>query len=134
MNTLKAPSLQSLLDSDRGSNDSLLAESLQLDLDEVYNLTEFHRLARIVYTMLLFSQQLDDAEYSIPHVDMMPSLESILSELDTDSDIISDVSVRITPTPSLDDRPKTGTMLRHVLLQGVTSQITSASVRKQLNR
>ncbi|XP_055322181.1 vacuolar protein sorting-associated protein 8 homolog [Sitodiplosis mosellana] len=106
MNTLKAPSLQSLLDSDRGSNDSLLAESLQLDLDE-----------------------LDDAEYSIPHVDMMPSLESILSELDTDSDIISDVSVRITPTPSIDDRPKTGTMLRHVLLQGVTSQITSASER-----
>lgn len=76
-----------------------------------------------------FFLKLDDAEYSIPHVDMMPSLESILSELDTDSDIISDVSVRITPTPSIDDRPKTGTMLRHVLLQGVTSQITSASVR-----
>lgn len=72
--------------------------------------------------------QLDDAEYSIPHVDMMPSLESILSELDTDSDIISDVSARITPTPSIDDRPKSGTMLRHVILQGVTSQITSASV------
>lgn len=35
MNSLKAPSLQSLLESDRGSNDSLLAESLQLDLDEV---------------------------------------------------------------------------------------------------
>lgn len=35
MNTLKAPSLQSLLESDRGSNDSLLAESLQLDFDEV---------------------------------------------------------------------------------------------------
>lgn len=79
--------------------------------------------------LLFFFYQLDDAEYSIPHVDMMPSLESILSELDTDSDIISDVSVRITPTPSIDDRPKTGTMLRHVLLQGVTSQITSASVR-----
>lgn len=65
---------------------------------------------------------------------MMPSLESILSELDTDSDIISDVSVRITPTPSIDDRPKTGTMLRHVLLQGVTSQITSASVSIQLGK
>lgn len=37
MNSLKAPSLQSLLDSDRGSNDSLLAESLQLDIDEVSN-------------------------------------------------------------------------------------------------
>lgn len=35
MNSLKAPSLQSLLESDRGSNDSLLAESLQLDIDEV---------------------------------------------------------------------------------------------------
>lgn len=38
MNTLKAPSLQSLLESDRGSNDSLLAESLQslqLDIEEV---------------------------------------------------------------------------------------------------
>lgn len=59
---------------------------------------------------------------------MMPSLESILSELDTDSDVISDVSVRITPTPSVDDRPKTGTMLRHCLLQGVTSQLASAAV------
>lgn len=37
MNTLRAPSLTSLLESDRGSNDSLLAESLQLDLDEVFN-------------------------------------------------------------------------------------------------
>lgn len=35
MNSLRAPSLQSLLESDRGSNDSLLAESLQLDIDEV---------------------------------------------------------------------------------------------------
>lgn len=61
---------------------------------------------------------------------MMPSLESILNELDGDSDVISDVSVRITPTPSIDERPKTGTMLRHVLLQGVTSQIASAAVSK----
>lgn len=36
MNNLKAPSLQSLLESDRGSTDSLLAESLQLDFDEVF--------------------------------------------------------------------------------------------------
>lgn len=36
MNNLKAPSLHSLLDSDHGSsNDSLLAESLQLDIEEV---------------------------------------------------------------------------------------------------
>lgn len=32
---LRAPSLQSLLESDRGSNDSLLTESLQLDINEV---------------------------------------------------------------------------------------------------
>lgn len=64
---------------------------------------------------------------------MMPSLESILNELDGDSDIISDVSVRITPTPSIDERPKTGTMLRHVLLQGVTSQLASASVCMKQN-
>lgn len=38
MNSLQAPSLQSLMDSDRGSNDSLLAESLQLDLDEVFEI------------------------------------------------------------------------------------------------
>lgn len=36
MNNLKAPSLHSLLESDHGSsNDSLLAESLQLDIEEV---------------------------------------------------------------------------------------------------
>lgn len=35
MNELKAPSLQSLLESDRGSTDSLLAESLQLDFEDV---------------------------------------------------------------------------------------------------
>ena len=35
MNELKAPSLQSLLESDRGSTDSLLAESLQLDIEDV---------------------------------------------------------------------------------------------------
>lgn len=36
-NNLKVPSLQSLVESDRGSNDSLLAESLQLDIEEVNN-------------------------------------------------------------------------------------------------
>lgn len=72
--------------------------------------------------------QLDDNEYSIPHVDMMPSLESVLSELDADSDIISDMGDRFTPTPSIDDRPKSGTMLRQIILQGVTAQMASASV------
>lgn len=36
MNALKVPSLQSLIESDRGSDDSLLADSLQLDIEEVY--------------------------------------------------------------------------------------------------
>lgn len=44
MNSLKAPSVQSLMDSDRGSNDSLLAESLQLDLDEVKSLKIWNNL------------------------------------------------------------------------------------------
>lgn len=72
--------------------------------------------------------QLDDNEYSIPRVDMMPSLESVLSELDADSDVISDMGDRFTPTPSIDDRPRSGTMLRHIILQGVTAQMASASV------
>lgn len=42
MNTLKAPSLHSLIDSDHGSsNDSLLAESLQLDIEEVERTLSF---------------------------------------------------------------------------------------------
>lgn len=40
MDNLKAPSLQSLLESDRGSNDSLLAESLTLDIEEVKAITK----------------------------------------------------------------------------------------------
>lgn len=36
MDSLKAPSLPSLLDSDRGSCDSLL-ESSQFDIEEVFN-------------------------------------------------------------------------------------------------
>lgn len=65
---------------------------------------------------------------------MMPSLESVLSELDADSDIISETGDRFTPTLSIDDRPKSGTMLRQVILQGVSAQIASASVITDLNR
>lgn len=64
---------------------------------------------------------------------MMPSLESVLSELDTDSDIISDPGVIGTPTPSLDyERQKSGTMLRHIVLQGISAQIASAAVSVNL--
>lgn len=47
MNTLKAPSLQSLLESDHGSNDSLLAESLQLDIEEVERVRKQSRYVKI---------------------------------------------------------------------------------------
>ncbi|XP_058066857.1 vacuolar protein sorting-associated protein 8 homolog [Anopheles bellator] len=125
MNSLKAPSLHSLLDSDHGSNDSLLTESLQLDIEE-----------------------LDDEEYSIPAVDTLPTLESVLSEIDSDLDSVSALGVvsrhatngglqssiaddsygggTTTPTPSLDDHLKLESILRHVVLQGVTAQLTSA--------
>ncbi|XP_040174300.1 vacuolar protein sorting-associated protein 8 homolog [Anopheles arabiensis] len=125
MNTLKAPSLHSLLDSDHGSNDSLLAESLQLDIEE-----------------------LDDEEYAIPAVDTLPTLESVLSEIDSDLDSVSALGVRqsngngtgtqtsiadddlirggTTPTPSLEEQLKLESILRHVVLHGVTAQLTSA--------
>lgn len=69
-------------------------------------------------------------EYAIPVVDMMPSLESVLNELDGDLDFISTTgSISApTPTPSLDDQKKSGTILRHVILQGITPQIASAAV------
>ncbi|XP_055608926.1 vacuolar protein sorting-associated protein 8 homolog [Uranotaenia lowii] len=128
MNNLKAPSLHSLLDSDHGSsNDSLLAESLQLDIDE-----------------------LDDEEYSIPAVSELPTLESVLSEIDSDLDSASALGrfatervgsstssyanngrggdLGSTPTPSImgDDYVKLESILRHVVLQGVTAQLSSA--------
>ncbi|XP_055626789.1 vacuolar protein sorting-associated protein 8 homolog [Toxorhynchites rutilus septentrionalis] len=125
MNNLKAPSLHSLLDSDHGSNDSLLAESLQLDIEE-----------------------LDDEEYSIPAIDHLPTLESVLSEIDSDLDSASALGrcavengstasgmtngrgteMGSTPTPSVagSDFMRLESILRHVVLQGVTAQVTSA--------
>lgn len=61
----------------------------------------------------------------------MPTLESVLSELDGgDSDIISESGflASATPTPSMDELPRMGTILRHIVLQGVTSQVSSAAV------
>ncbi|XP_055528729.1 vacuolar protein sorting-associated protein 8 homolog [Wyeomyia smithii] len=127
MNNLKAPSLHSLIDSDHGSsNDSLLAESLQLDIEE-----------------------LDDEEYALPAVDQLPTLESVLSEIDSDLDSASALGrcavdggsitsgatasdravgeLGSTPTPSIsDDYLRLESILRHVILQGVTAQVTSA--------
>ncbi|XP_065093057.1 vacuolar protein sorting-associated protein 8 homolog [Ochlerotatus camptorhynchus] len=123
MNNLKAPSLHSLLESDHGSsNDSLLAESLQLDIEE-----------------------LDDEEYSIPAVDQLPTLESVLSEIDSDLESVSALGRTVvdgattngrggdlgsTPTPSMaEDYMRMESILRHVVLQGVTAQVTSAVER-----
>ncbi|GAB0099149.1 Vacuolar protein sorting-associated protein 8 homolog [Sergentomyia squamirostris] len=107
MNRMKAPSLQSL-ESDR-SNDSFIAESLDFDIEE-----------------------LDDAEYSLPVLDSMPTLESVLNELDGDNGSISDLGIPITPTPSISismDEPRIGSLLRHIVLQGVSTQVSSAANR-----
>uniref|UniRef100_A0A336MXD4 CSON008771 protein n=1 Tax=Culicoides sonorensis TaxID=179676 RepID=A0A336MXD4_CULSO len=117
MNSIKASSLQSLVESDHGSNDSLLAESLQLDIEE-----------------------LDDAEYSIPQLDTMPTLESVLNELNGDDDgsnfdqLFPKSSIMPpTPTPSTTSsdasRPGNASILRLVFLKAVSTQITSASDR-----
>uniref|UniRef100_A0A0K8UV64 Uncharacterized protein n=1 Tax=Bactrocera latifrons TaxID=174628 RepID=A0A0K8UV64_BACLA len=115
MNELKAPSLQSLLESDRGSSDSLLAESL-LDVDD-----------------------LDDVEYSIPPSGELPTLESALSEFEADSDIGSELGVPApapTPTPSLAEEGGVrnggagggGSIMRYAMMYGVSAQIASAAV------
>ncbi|XP_004525169.1 vacuolar protein sorting-associated protein 8 homolog [Ceratitis capitata] len=116
MNELKAPSLQSLLESDRGSSDSLLAESL-LDVED-----------------------LDDVEYAIPPSGALPTLESALSEFEADSDIGSELGVPIpgpTPTPSIAEEGGVrnggagggGSIMRYAMMQGVSAQIASAADR-----
>lgn len=73
---------------------------------------------------------MDDIEYSIPALHAIPTLENVLTDLDGDSDIYSESGNQTaTPTPSMDtDQPRMGTILRHVVLQGVTAQIASAAV------
>lgn len=135
MNKLKATSLQSLQESDRGSNDSLLTGSLQLDLDEVFSKSFIHEFPLFIHTHIFFFIQLNDDEYLLPPVDFMPSLESVLNDLDAYSDTASEnlaiplPTPSATPTPSLDDHhAKAGTILRHIILQGVTAQVSSAVV------
>lgn len=75
--------------------------------------------------------QIDDL--SIPPVGELPSLDAIMSEIDSDFDsinnsLLGDIKFNQTPTPSFDDRPQTGSILRHVIFQGVTAQISSAAV------
>ncbi|KAH8304016.1 hypothetical protein KR018_005910 [Drosophila ironensis] len=117
MSELKAPSLQSLLESERGSTDSLLAESLQLDFED-----------------------LDDAEFAIPPTEVLPSLEAVLSEFEADSDVASELGmplpVHATPTPSIgeDSAVRTngaggGSIMRYTLLHGISAQLASAAER-----
>lgn len=128
MNSLKAPSLSSLISgTDRGSSDSLL-ESLNLDLDEViWNqfLSEFKKLKQL-YTKY---SQIDD--FSIPAIEDLPSLDAIMSEMDSDIDSVNSLlaeKMYQTPTPSFDDRQQGGSILRHVIFQGISAQIGSAAV------
>ncbi|XP_043274533.1 vacuolar protein sorting-associated protein 8 homolog isoform X2 [Venturia canescens] len=111
----------------------------------MYEIPKFH----LSMTQLM----LDDAEYAIPAVNQLPSLESILKEPDcgslsgTDDDCLGAVSVdklgssetasvgsllslnslnRGLRPPQL---PPTGAILRHVILKGISAQIVSASER-----
>lgn len=63
----------------------------------------------------------------------LPSLDAVMSEIDSDIDsinstILADNKFSQTPTPSFDDRQQSGSILRHVIYQGITAQIGSAAV------
>ncbi|XP_058794135.1 vacuolar protein sorting-associated protein 8 homolog isoform X2 [Phymastichus coffea] len=112
--------------SDIGSEDNLTADIINLEIEE-----------------------LDDAEYAIPAVDQLPSLESILAEPDcgslsgTDDDlgavsleklstsetisVGSLLSLNSPSRPKTRQPPQSGIILRHVILKGICAQIASAS-------
>lgn len=82
-------------------------------------------------------KQIDD-DLSILPVAELPSLDAIMNEIDSDLDIDSINSSNIladnkrtsyTPTFN-DEKHQSGSILRHVIFQGVTAQISSASVRR----
>jgi hypothetical protein len=63
----------------------------------------------------------------------MPSLDAVMSEMDSDIDSINssffaDNKFNQTPTPTFDDKQQSGSILRHVIYQGITAQIGSAAV------
>lgn len=75
--------------------------------------------------------QLDDTEYSLPAVDQLPTLESVLHDLDSELDndsYLGNISAP-TPTPSTDDTSRIGSMLRHSVLHSISNQISSAADR-----
>lgn len=86
--------------------------------------------------IFLYCSKLDDVEYSIPALNAMPTLENVLTDMDGDSDFGSVIGIGQPPTPTLsmdDASPKLGTILRHVMLQGVSSQVGSAAVRMDMD-
>nr|XP_034192046.1 vacuolar protein sorting-associated protein 8 homolog [Osmia lignaria] len=115
------------LGSDAGSQEYLATEIINLDIEE-----------------------LDNTEYAIPAVEELPSLESILTEPDCASLSGTDNDFGLTPGEKLGSSETTsvgshlslnslnksnktsqstssGTILRHVILKGISSQIVSAS-------
>lgn len=74
---------------------------------------------------------MDDFEYSIPAIDKLPTLESVLSEIDSDLDSASGIFSRIapTPTPSMEESQRLGSILKHSVVQGITTQLMSAVER-----
>jgi len=133
MNSLKAPSLSSLISgTDRGSSDSLL-ESLNFDLDEVSDET-----LKNLLLLSIRNFQIDDL--SIPPIEELPSLDAVMSEMDMsdidsiNSSLLADGKFNQTPTPSMFDdgnNKQSGSILRHVIFQGVTTQIGSAAVSRR---
>lgn len=74
------------------------------------------------------THKLDDVEYLLPSIGL-PTLESVLSELDSELDFTDGGIMAPTPTPSMDDSfQRSGSILRHMVLQGIKSQISSAAV------
>lgn len=80
-----------------------------------------------------FLSQIDDDLSSLPPVGELPSLDAILTEFDSDLDSLNSSTLAVdkvnaTPTSFDDKHHLTGSILRHVLYQGITGQIASASV------
>lgn len=120
-----------------------MAENGSVDIGSLENLT--------AEAINLEIEELDDAEYAIPVVEELPSLESILTEPDcgslsgTDDDIGaasidklggsetasvgSLLSLNSLSKQRTTQTPASGAILRHVILKGICAQITSASER-----
>lgn len=79
--------------------------------------------------------QIDD-DLSIPPLNELPSLDAVMNEIDSDIDVGSinssnllgtDKKASYTPAFN-DEKHLTGSILRHVIFQGVTAQLSSAAV------